>query len=157
MPASADASKVLKEKFPQVTDRASLDHPAFNVPVADAFAVLKYLRDEFAFDMLADLTAIDWAEGASPRFTVVYHLLSTTGKSYLRVAANCANDTEPTAPSVVALWPAANWHERETFDMFGIIFDGHPDLRRILLPEEWEGYALRKDFPLRGYEPYSLT
>jgi NADH-quinone oxidoreductase subunit C len=152
MPASADASKVLKEKFPQVTDRASLDHPAFNVPVADAFAVLKYLRDEFAFDMLADLTAIDWAEGASPRFTVVYHLLSTTGKSYLRVAANCANDTEPTAPSVVALWPAANWHEREAFDMFGIKFEGHPDLRRILM---WDGYPyfpLRKEFPLAGIE-----
>lgn len=152
MPAPADATTTLKEKFPQVTDRASLDHPAFNVPVAEIPAVLSYLRDEWAFDLLTDLTAIDWAEGASPRFTVVYHLFSTANHSYLRIASNCLSDNEPAAPSVVALWPAANWHERECFDMFGIKFEGHPDLRRILM---WEGYPyhpLRKEFPLAGIE-----
>ena len=60
-------------------------------------------------------------------------------------------------PTVTGVWRTANWHERETYDLFGVIFDGHPDLRRILLPEDWQGHALRKDFPLRGYEPYSLT
>ena len=151
---SAEAVTALKAKFPQATDRASADHPALNVPLGDLVAVLRALRDEFAFDLLMDLTAIDWAEGASPRFTVVYHLLSTTRTgTYIRVAANCAGtDDAPTAPSVVSLWPGANWHERECFDMFGITFEGHPDLRRILM---WDGYPyhpLRKEFPLAGIE-----
>lgn len=151
---SADATTALKEKFPQLTERPSADHPAFNVPLGDLVAVLAYLRDEAAFDLLMDVTAIDWAEGVSPRFTVVYHLLSTTrAGSYIRIAANCAGtDAEPTAPSVVQLWPGANWHERECYDMFGIKFEGHPDLRRILM---WDGYPyfpLRKEFPLAGIE-----
>jgi NADH-quinone oxidoreductase subunit C len=149
---AADATTALREKFPQATVRASLDHPAVNIPAADVPAVLKYLRDESGFDLLTDVTAIDWAEGVSPRFTMVYHLLSTTSHAYLRVAADCVNDAEPSVPSVVSLWPGANWHERETYDMFGIKFEGHPDLRRILM---WEGYPhfpLRKDFPLAGIE-----
>ena len=152
MSAIADTTTALKGKFPQVTDRASADHPAFNVPVGDVLAVLKYLRDEFAFDMLVDLTAIDWAEGASPRFTVVYHLLATARGAYIRITANCADDAAPAVPSVVSLWAGANWHERECFDMFGIKFESHPDLRRILM---WDGYPyhpLRKEFPLAGIE-----
>jgi NADH-quinone oxidoreductase subunit C len=151
---SADATTALKAKFPQVTDRPSADHPAVNVPLTELVSVLRTLRDEHAFDLLMDVTAIDWAEGASPRFTVVYHLLSTTRPgTYIRVAAACAGtDEKPTAPSVVDLWPGANWHERECFDMFGITFEGHPDLRRILM---WDGYPyhpLRKEFPLAGIE-----
>ncbi|WP_414663568.1 NADH-quinone oxidoreductase subunit C [Horticoccus sp. 23ND18S-11] len=151
---SADATTALKEKFPQVTERPSADHPAVNVPLGDLVAVLQFLRDECAFDLLMDQTAIDWAEGASPRFTVVYHLLSTTRPgTYIRVAAACAGtETAPTAPTVSHLWPGANWHERECFDMFGITFEGHPDLRRILM---WDGYPyhpLRKEFPLAGIE-----
>ncbi|MBL9210314.1 MAG: NADH-quinone oxidoreductase subunit C [Opitutaceae bacterium] len=151
---SADVTTALKEKFPQVTDRPSADHPAVNVPLDDVVAVLRYLRDEQAFDLLMDLTAVDWSEGATPRFTVVYHLLSTTRPgTYVRVAANCAGtEAEPVAPSVVSVWPAADWHERECFDMFGIKFQGHPDLRRILM---WDGYPyhpLRKEFPLAGIE-----
>jgi NADH-quinone oxidoreductase subunit C len=149
-----DATTALKEKFPQITDRVSADHPAVNVPLSDLLAVLKYLRDEFAFDLLMDVTAIDWAEGTSPRFTVVYHLLSTTRTgTYIRVAANCAGtDAEPTVPSAVGLWPGANWHERECFDMFGIKFEGHPDLRRILMWDGYPYYPLRKEFPLAGIE-----
>jgi NADH-quinone oxidoreductase subunit C len=67
------------------------------------------------------------------------------------------NEEDPHVGTVTGVWRTANWHERETYDLMGVIFDGHPDLRRILLPDEWEGHALRKDFPLRGYEPYSLT
>src|SRR5882724_4082727 len=149
---AADATTAIREKFPQAAARASLDHPAVNVPAADLVAALKYLRDEFAFDLLADVTAVDWAEGASPRFTVVYHLLSTTRHVYLRIATDCASDADPAVPSVTGLWPGANWHERETYDMFGIKFTGHPDLRRILM---WEGYPhfpLRKEFPLAGID-----
>src|SRR5687768_16544608 len=129
MSATADVTSTLKEKFPQVADRASLDHPAFNVPPADVVAVLTHLRGERFFDFLVDVTAIDAAEGSSPRFTVVHHLFSTTTHNYIRIASPCADDANPTAPSVVALWPAADWHERECFDMFGIKFKGHPDLR----------------------------
>ena len=147
-----DASTALRERFPQVTARASLDHPAVNVPAGDVVTVLGYLRDEFAFDVLTDVTAVDWAEGVSPRFTVIYHLYSTTRPGYLRVAADCPDDAAPAVPSVVLLWAGANWHEREAFDMFGITFTGHPDLRRILM---WDGYPyhpLRKEFPLAGIE-----
>lgn len=150
--SAVDPTTALKEKFPQVTPRASLDHEAVNVPVADVTAVLTYLKAEFAFDMLVDLTAVDWAEGASPRFTVVYHLFSTTRHVYLRVATDCVNDETPEVPTVTPLWGAADWHERETYDMFGITFTGHPDLRRILM---WDGYPfhpLRKEFPLAGIE-----
>lgn len=148
-PAAATA---LKEKFPQATDRASSDHVALNVPAGEGFAALKYLRDEFAFDLLTDLTAIDWAEGVSPRFTMVYHLFSTTHHSYLRVCAECADDAEPAISSVVPLWPGANWHERECYDMFGIKFVDHPDLRRILMWDEYPYFPLRKEFPLAGIE-----
>jgi NADH-quinone oxidoreductase subunit C len=149
----ADVTTPLKEKFPQITDRPSTDHPAFNVPVGEIVAVLKTLRDEFAFDLLMDVTAIDWAEGSSPRFTLVYHVFSTTARKYIRLAANCSGtDAEPTAPSVVSLWPGANWHERECFDMFGIRFEGHPDLRRILMWDGYPYYPLRKEFPLAGIE-----
>ena len=151
---SAELVNALKAKFPQITDRPSADHPAVDVPLAEVKAVLRALRDEHGFDMLMDVTAIDWAEGASPRFTVVYHLLSTTrAGSYVRVAAPCAgSEAAPTAPSVVDVWAGANWHERECYDMFGITFEGHPDLRRILM---WDGYPyhpLRKEFPLAGIE-----
>ena len=151
---SVDTLIALKARFPQVTERPSSDHPAVNVPLGEVLAVLRFLRDECAFDLLMDLTAIDWAEGASPRFTVVYHLLSTTrAGAYIRVAANCAGtEAVPTAPSVVSVWPGADWHERECFDLFGIKFEGHPDLRRILM---WDGYPyhpLRKEFPLAGIE-----
>ena len=149
---AAEITTALKGKFPQAGERPSSDWPAFNVSAADALAVLKYLRDEFACDMLVDVTAIDAGVGKSPRFTVVWHLLSTTQHEYIRIASDCANDAEPVMPSAVSLWPGANWHERETYDMFGIAFTGHPDLRRILM---WDGYPyfpLRKEFPLAGIE-----
>ena len=153
MSASVDAITSLKGKLPSVTDRLSSDCPAVNVPTGELIAALKSLRDEQAFDLLSDVTAIDWAEGASPRFTAVYHLYSTTSHAAIRVATSCTgDDSAPKVPSVVPLWPGANWHEREAYDMFGITFEGHPDLRRILM---WDGYPyhpLRKEFPLAGIE-----
>ena len=149
---AADASAALREKFPAAVPRASLDHPAANVPAADAFAALQFLRDTQGFDFLTDLTAIDHGADAAPRFTVVWHLFSTTGLTYFRLAADCADAAMPAMASAVPLWPGADWLEREVFDMFGITFTGHPDLRRILM---WDGYPhhpLRKDFPLAGIE-----
>jgi len=90
-----------------------------------------------------------------PAFWVVYELRSTALVQRLRVKVAVREDDQH-VPTVTGLFPTANWHERETFDLFGVVFDGHPDLRRILLPDDWQGHALRKDFPLRGYEPYSL-
>jgi NADH-quinone oxidoreductase subunit C len=149
---STDLLAVLQGAFPAATARPTGDHPAFKLPTAEAPAALKFLRDAQAYDMLIDVTAIDWDVEASPRFSVVWHLLSTVHHGYVRIVADCASDTEPTAPSVVSLWAGANWHERETFDLMGIRFENHPDLRRILM---WDGYPfhpLRKDFPLAGIE-----
>lgn len=151
---SAEFIATFRAKFPEASDRPSADHPAFNLPTDQLVAALRHLRDDAGFDLLMDLTAIDWAEGAVPRFTVVYHLMSSTRPgSYLRLAAACrGTEAQPTAPSVVQLWAGADWHERECFDMFGIRFEGHPDLRRILM---WDGYPyhpLRKEFPLAGKE-----
>lgn len=149
---SADVTSALKEQFPNLAPRASLDHEAVDVAPADLVAVLRTLRDAHGFDMLVDVTAVDWAEGASPRFTVVHHLYGSASHRYIRVATPCADDVDPVVPTATGLWPAADWHEREVYDMFGIRFDGHPDLRRILM---WEGYPyhpLRKEFPLAGIE-----
>lgn len=120
------------------------------MPAEAVVEALRQLRDRVGYDFLVDLTAIDQGEGVADRFTVVYHLFSTVSSTYVRVATDCRGGAAPVAPSVTALWPAADWHEREAFDMFGIRFEGHPDLRRILM---WDGYPhhpLRKDFPLEG-------
>ncbi len=140
----------LQTRFPNLTVRPSADVPAFNIPADEVIALLAHLRDECGFDLLTDLTAIDWAPGASPRFTAVYHLLSTARAEYVRIAADCPGGDEPAMPTATGLWPGADWHERECFDLMGVTFTGHPDLRRILM---WDGYPyhpLRKDFPLAG-------
>ena len=107
--------------------------------------VALHLRDEEKFDMLASLTAVDWPK-REKRFDVVLDLYSFAKNERLRLKVWAADGEE--VPSVVAVWPAANWQEREVFDMFGIIFSGHPNLKRILLPDEWQGYPLRKDYDI---------
>jgi NADH-quinone oxidoreductase subunit C len=107
------------------------------------------------FDFLADLCGFDRGPEEEPRFEVNYHLFSTRFHHRLRLKV-LLNEEDVHVPSVTGVWRTANWHERETYDLFGVVFDDHPDLRRILLPDDWLGHALRKDFPLRGYEPYSL-
>jgi NADH-quinone oxidoreductase subunit C len=104
-----------------------------------------HLRDEEKFDMLADLTAVDWPK-REKRFDVVLNLYSFAKNERLRVKVHAADAEE--VPSVVSVWPTANWQEREVYDMFGIVFSGHPDLKRILLPDEWQGYPLRKDYDI---------
>ncbi|HVF29367.1 MAG TPA: NADH-quinone oxidoreductase subunit C [Pyrinomonadaceae bacterium] len=119
-------------------------------------AVCTFLRDQHGFNLLADICGADRGPEEDPRFEVNYHLFSTTHHSRLRLKV-LLNEDDPHVATVTGIWRTADWHERETFDMFGVIFDGHPDLRRILLPSDFDGHALRKDYPLRGYEPYSMN
>ncbi len=116
----------------------------------------RFLKEGHGFDMLADLTGADRGPEDDPRFEINYHLFSTRHFSRLRLKVLLSED-DAKVETVTGIWKTADWHERETFDMFGVIFDGHPDLRRILMPSDFDGFALRKDFPLRGYEPYSLN
>jgi NADH-quinone oxidoreductase subunit C len=152
MPKALDAIAALKLRWASATDRASSDHPAVNVPAGDLEAALRFLRDDHGFDMLSDVAGVDWGVGSSPRFGATYHLFSTVSHEYVRVVANCPDNLAPELPSAVSLWPAADWHEREAFDMLGIRFVGHPDLRRILMWEGYPHYPLRKDFPLAGVD-----
>jgi NADH-quinone oxidoreductase subunit C len=109
------------------------------------------LRDhaEFPFNFLSDLTCVDWYP-SEPRFEVIYHLLSTTKKERVRLKVRL-HGSSPVVESITLVWPAANYFEREVFDLFGIRFTGHPYLRRLLMPEDWEGHPLRKDYPVEGY------
>jgi NADH-quinone oxidoreductase subunit C len=121
------------------------------VPVAQLDAVVRHLRDatDAQFDYLSDLTATDWPPRTTEgRFDVVYMLYSTRLRHRVRLKVK-VGENQPIA-SVTAIWPAANWLEREVFDMFGVNFTGHPDRRRILMPEDWQGYPQRKDYPLEG-------
>jgi NADH-quinone oxidoreductase subunit C len=127
------------------------DNRRIVVPAQRVFEFMQCLKQDCGFDMLADLTAVDYLHypDARDRFGVVYALLNTqTGvrlyvKTYL-------NEPELVLPSVFPLWRGADWMEREVYDMYGIVFEGHPDLRRILMPEEFSAFPLRKDYPMRG-------
>lgn len=107
--------------------------------------------DKMAFDMLSDITAVDY-QNRQPRYEVVYHLYSTTQKHRLRLRVP-VEDGQESVPTVSGIWRAANWGEREVFDMFGIRFEGHADLRRILLYDEFVGHPLRKDYPVQKSQP----
>jgi NADH-quinone oxidoreductase subunit C len=114
-------------------------------------AVLTCLKEECGFDMLAELTAVDYLRypDARDRFGVIYGLLNTASGERVFVKT-FLNEPDLTLPSAFSLWKGADWMEREVYDMYGIIFDGHPNLRRILMPEEFTSFPLRKDYPLRG-------
>ncbi len=144
------APDFLKE-YDYLAQRSSADCPSVLCPEEQYLEFATALRDTHGYDMLVDLTAVDWDQD-SPRFMVVSHFLSTTKHAYLRVAVNCADDASPEVPSLAGLYPAADWHERECYDMFGIRFAGHPDLRRILMWEDYPYHPLRKEFPLAGIE-----
>ncbi len=101
------------------------------------------------FNAFSDLTCVDWYP-SEPRFEVIYHLLSIQNKERIRLKVRL-NSSSPAVESITPVWPGANYFEREVFDLFGIRFTGHPYLRRILMPEDWEGHPLRKDYPVEGY------
>jgi len=150
MPADA----ILRSHLPpgSFTTSDFRDNHRIIVGVENIFSALKLLRDQGGFDMLADLSAVDYLHypDATDRYGVVYCLSNTkTGERV--IVKTFVNDPEPSVPSVYPLWRGADWMEREVFDLFGINFPGHPDLRRILMPDTFEGHPLRKDYPLRGY------
>lgn len=153
---------ILRDRFPAldleakpllVHDGKPGDQMYLRIEPPNLLDVMGFLRDDprTKFEQLVDLAGVDYLNfpNATDRYCVVYALLSLTHNHRLWIKC-FANDPEPKIPSVEPLWPAANWMEREVFDMFGVVFEGHPDLRRILTWDGFEAYPLRKDYPLRG-------
>lgn len=131
------------------------DEVTLLIPAEENVAVAALLRDEFDFDMLSALTAVDYYPQITPRFHMVYIFYSTKNRVYLNIRA-ALDGNEPSIKTVETVFPSANWREREVWDLFGIKFDGHSDLRRLMMPPDWEGHPLRKDYPL-GWEEVQFT
>jgi NADH-quinone oxidoreductase subunit C len=146
-PLDNDFVRRLHARFGDAIGEATIDRKQAIVMV-DAGLIREiagYCHDEEKFEMLVDLTAVDWPK-RERRFDLVWNLYSLTKNERVRLKAHMA--AGESVPSVTSVWEGANWPERECFDLFGIVFEGHPDLRRILLPEEWEGHPLRKDYDI---------
>ena len=145
--------EVLRERFGagSFTTSEFRDNRRVHVAPERVFAVLQCLKDECGFDLLVELCGVEYLHypNATDRYGVIYGLANTNSaeRVYIKVMVN---DPDPTLPSVYPLWKAADWLEREVYDMFGVVFEGHPDLRRILMPEGFTSFPLRKDYPLRG-------
>jgi NADH-quinone oxidoreductase subunit C len=150
----------LQERFGAAVRATHADHgdDTLLVDLAALADVLEFCRDDamLRFDMLMDLTAVDYltypGREDSPRFEVVYHLYSVPHNHRVRIKAGVDED-DPVVPTAVPLWPIANWLEREVWDMYGLRFAEHPDLRRLLLYEQFEGHPLRKDYPVSRRQP----
>ena len=138
-PASVEAAKFDRDEMSIYVERSW---------IRDACTVLRD-NPQGPFNFLADITCVDWYP-SEPRFEVIYHLLSIPNKERVRLKVRVGG-SNPTVDSVTPVWPAANYFEREVFDLFGIRFSGHPYLRRLLMPEDWEGHPLRRDYPVEGY------
>jgi len=149
------ALRRLLEFFPRavLATHADLGDATALVERGSLLELMRLLRDEpgLDFEMLTDLTAVDWL-GQEPRFEVVYHLYSVKQNHRVRIKSRVP-ENDPEIASLVSLWPSADWMEREVWDLYGIRFRGHPDLRRILLYEEFEGHPLRKDYPKEKRQP----
>jgi NADH-quinone oxidoreductase subunit C len=144
--------KTIAAALPASVTGYTVEHRELNVTAraSDIVAVLRFLRDDVRcqFVCLIDITAVDWP-GREQRFDVVYHLLSP--QQNLRIRVKAPTDEDSAVPSVIAVFPGADWFERETYDLYGVVFTGHPDMRRILTDYGFEGHPLRKDFPLTGF------
>ncbi len=140
----------LKEKFSSsVLDVAEYrGETTVVVKKEDIVDVCTFAKEQLGYNFLSDLCGVDYL-GSSPRFMVVYNLYSIGSKSRLRLKVP-VEESDAQVSTVSGVWGTANWHERETWDLYGIRFEGHPDLRRILLAEDWKGHPLRKDYPLQG-------
>jgi NADH-quinone oxidoreductase subunit C len=139
-----DAAAVEAAKF----DRDELTILVKHGAIRETCAILRDDR-QLQYNFLADITCVDWYPN-EPRFDVVYHLLSIPRHERLRLKVRLAG-SDPSLESITSVWPSANFFEREVYDLFGVRFSGHPNLRRIMMPEDWEGHPLRKDYPVEGY------
>jgi NADH-quinone oxidoreductase subunit C len=131
------------------------DEVSLVVPPDQIISILQELHDDYSFDLLLDLTAVDYWPAEEPRFHVIYQLYSMSSNQLLRLRVPLIGNA-PVIATADKIWPGANWYEREVWDMFGIRFDGSSDMRRIIMPYDWEGYPLRKDYPL-GYEEVQFS
>ncbi|MEX0318756.1 MAG: NADH-quinone oxidoreductase subunit C [Ruegeria sp.] len=140
----------IEDRFGTATTYVGLSHGihVFKVSPDIITDLCRFLKDELEFNFLSDICGVDYLP-ETPRFEVVYHLYSLSRK--WRIRLKCRLDDPPRIQTVTGIWRTADWHEREAWDMYGIVFDGHPDLRRIYMWEGFEGFPQRKDFPLRGY------
>jgi len=144
--------KEISRKFPQATFEEFREQLSVRIPKDQLSDLMKFLKEDksLRFDYLTDITGVDYLKmERQPRFDVVYHIYSFKHHQRLRIKVGVAEE-DMKIPSMTAFWRAANWLEREAFEMFGFQFEGHPDLRRILLPDIFDGFPLRKDYPLRG-------
>lgn len=148
---ATDIVSKLKEKFPNeiLTDGEFRGEHTLSIKLENLVEICRFCRDELGLDYLLDISSLDHF-GASPRFEMVYELYSMSAGVHLRLKAMVPDEDNPVVPTIAPLWPTADWHEREAFDMMGIKFEGHPDLRRILMWDGYPYYPLRKDFPLAG-------
>jgi NADH-quinone oxidoreductase subunit C len=144
------AIAALRDGAPDAVAAAKFDRDELTLTIVRESIVpaARLVRDA-GFNFLEDVTCVDLAPD-EPRFRVVYHILSHSMKQRVRLVV-LADSVDPVVDSITSIWPSANFYEREIFDLFGVRFGGHPDLRRIMMPEEWEGHPLRKDYPVEGY------
>jgi len=174
---ATEIAAVLHQALPGVSYEtpAASDQPVLIVPREALVETCRALRDTPAlnFSFLAEMTAVDWWPAPEPRFEVVYHLANVGVADFPRPGASGqaarlrlkvrVSGADATVPTLIPLWPNANWYEREVYDLFGIVFEGHPDLRRLLMPDDWEGHPARKDYPVqvnvpvKSHEPLQVT
>ena len=144
------AVKALEAWNPQAFTDARFDFGELTLTVAASeIRAACFTVQKAGYNFFEDMTAVDWFP-ASPRFQLSYHILSHAFKERIRLRA-MLEGSDPTVDSIVPVWAGANYYEREVFDLFGIRFAGHPDLRRIMMPDDWQGHPLRKDYPVEGY------
>ncbi len=142
----------IRERFPDAIQEARRDLGELTLIIAPGHLVevCRFLKLEQTFVRLSSVTGVDWMP-RTPRLEVVYHIESVARKQRLRLKA-WAGGEPPAIDSVTPVWRGADWYEREVFDLFGVVFRNHPDMRRIMMPDTWEGHPLRKDFPVHGYK-----
>jgi len=155
MTENAAVGKLKEKFFGSVLDVTEFrGESTVTVKKEDIVAICAFAKKELGYNLLSDVCGVDYL-GRAPRFMVVYHLFNISTKERLRLKAP-VEEKDPRIDTVSGVWATANWHERECWDLMGIVFNNHPDLRRILMPDDWEGHPLRKDYPLQGpdREPY---